>query len=180
MEVIQGPPPQAPADRIQFRILDQNNQQTSIYVYVVLTLAVAFTILALILAILAWVKADNSPVIGPTGITGDTGSASTYSDFEVPGVVYNGNMLVLTAGNLSNQFLIFEPSQPKTQVKVVLPVASTMSGVIWRFYNKSAEQGVLLETQAQDTILNGINNPIPINYVGFTISDGLTEWSTNL
>lgn len=162
----------------QFRIVEEDNSQTSLFVYVVLTLAVAFTILALVLAILAVVKADDQPQPGPTGPPGPTGTSSTFgSDFEVPPIFYEGNNLVLTSG--VNQFIVFDPNPPQA-VTVTMPVASTESGRIWRFYNKSATPGLTVNVQPQDEVYLNINNPIPQDYVGFVASNGVNEWSINL
>ncbi len=169
--------------RKEFRIVQDDSSQTSIYVYVILTLSVAFVILALVLSILAFVKAQDQPIVGPTGTAGPTGTSGTFSDFEVPAVVFEGTQLVITAGNLQSQFIVFAPNPPppdKEPVSVLMPVASTQSGVIYRFYNKSAEGGVRVETQAQDLVEGNINNPIPIDHVGFVVSDGFIHWAINL
>jgi hypothetical protein len=160
-----------------FRILDEDNSRTSLFVYVVLVLAMAFTILALVLAILAVVKAEDQPLPGPPGPTGPSGDSPSFSDFEVPPIVYEGNNLVLTSG--VNQFIVFNPNPPQA-VTVTLPVASTESGRIWRFYNKSATPGLTVNVQPQDEIVGNINNPIQQDYVGFVISDGVTRWSINI
>lgn len=160
-----------------FRIIQDDNSETSLFVYVILTLAVAFTIIALVLAILAVVKADSQPQPGPTGDPGPTGTSPTFADFEVPPIFYAGNNLVLTAG--VNPFIVFEPNPPQA-VTVTMPPASVNSGKIWRFYNKSATPGLTVNTQPQDSIYNNINNPIPQDYIGFVMPDGITRWAINL
>lgn len=173
--VVSGPT--AASSRKQFRILEEDNDQTSLFVYVVLTLAVAFTVMALILGILAVVKAEGQGQAGATGDPGPTGDTPTFSDFEVPPIFYQGNNMVLSAG--VNPFIVFDPNPPQA-VTVNMPLASTQNGKIWRFYNKSATPGLTVTVQAQDQVLGNINNPILPDYVGFVISDGINKWSINV
>ena len=61
-----------------------------------------------------------------------------------------------------------------------MPVASTNRGRIWRFFNKTATPGLTVNVQAQDQILNNINNPIQQDYVGFVTSDDISNWAINI
>lgn len=159
----------------------------SLYVFVVLTLAAAFTIIALVLAILAFVKAQNEAPDGPTGGTGDTGPASSATDFEVPAYTTDAFVLNINPATLTSEFIVFLGNPPlNAPVEVSLPLASTQSGKIYRLYNQNAIGGVNLSTQSlQDSIqpsgTAGIGfNPLPRGFVGYVISDGVSTWALNI
>lgn len=162
-------------------IYGETQDSRDLFVYVILTLAVAFTIIALVLGILAFVKAEKNGNVGPTGATGVPFTSTTgIFDFEVPATVFVGTQLILGPQPLQ-QYIVFDNPQATTiPINVLMPLAASQNGVIYRFFNRTAPAGVLLTTQAQDLITQNFFNPIQEGNVGFVISNGINNWAINI
>lgn len=161
----------------------ENVSDSNIFFYVMLTLVFLLSVLAITIAIIAYVKATGQ-LIGPQGPAGPDGSIPVAQLFEQPPFYVSAlDYVISNDPNVAPRFLVFTsaPPDPKTPITVRMPNPAVYSGKIFRFYNIQAPGGLLLLPPDVGTVSipgPAAFNPILQGYLAFVISDGST-WIIN-
>lgn len=160
----------------------ENVADSNIFFYVMLTLVFLLSVLAIVLAIVAYVKASGQ-LVGPQGPQGPAGEIPVAQLFEQPATYVSDLVYPMNNDpNMQKRFLVFigQPENPATMINVTLPLASAYSGKIIRIYNVYATAGVLLRAATGDSEpIPHVFNPILPGYFAMVISDGASQWVIN-
>lgn len=156
-------------------------KDSNVFFYIMLTLVFLLTVLALVMSILAYVKATSQNP-GPAGPQGPGGTLPTSAMFEQPAFYVSTSVYVMSPDpTLQPRFLVFnaQPTAPFI-INAQLPPAAPFNGAILRLYNVEATGGVLLSPFNGDApVVPSAFNPIPPGFFAMAISDGVSQWAIN-